>query len=364
MNRLIIAESYNDSDMFYATRVLVPDAFIYIVTDSQQFVLVNQLEYARVKKQIRKGIEVVAQESLYSEVKSKFDRISLEGLATVFFGKKRVTSMHVPPNFPTKYADFLRKNGFDVQVLDPFFPERAIKSAEEIKKIEGVQRTIEKACHRCIDLIKKSKVGKGNYLFLYGKKLTSEFLRREMNIIFMDNDCEGADTIVSSGVHTAYPHHHGTGPIKAGVPIVMDIFPRSSSNRYFSDMTRTVCKGKPSNPKLQEMYDLVLEAQAAGYKVIREGATGAQVHAAVVDCFKKHGMEKYFIHGTGHGLGVDIHESPRISPAGGALKANMVITNEPGLYIEGIGGIRIEDTLVVTKTGYKILTKMPKKFVI
>ena len=212
-------------------------------------------------------------------------------------------------------------------------------------------------------MVKDSKVKKG-YCYYGGKKLTSEMLTEKVQEVFRKGGVEG-DIIMSSGTQAALPHHHGSGPVKAGVPIIMDIYPRHSKNRYFCDMTRTVCKGKPTFAKFEEYYKLVYAAQQAGYAKVKSGATGKQVDAAVRKVFIDAGVDKYFIHSTGHGLGIDIHESPGISPRGTMkLKAGMVITNEPGLYIPGKGGIRIEDSLVVTKSGYRILAKMPKKFIV
>ncbi len=363
MAKLIIAESYNDSNMFYAVRVLVPDAFIYVEAD-KRYVLVNKLEYDRMKAQVPKNITVVAQDKYSDSVKKEHGKVSLELLAHEFLKEKKISSVQVPANFPVKYADSLRSLEMKVKVIESFFPERIIKSASEIKEIEKVQRVIENATHHALDILKKSKAKEKNFLYFCKQKITSEYLKRELMIAFMDGGVEGADLIISHGSQSAFPHHSGSGHIKAGEPIVMDIFPRSSSQRYFSDMTRTVCKGKPKNPLVEKLYNYVLEAQEAGYSKIKEGSSGDAVHKAVVDTFKKYHLEKYFTHGTGHGVGIDIHESPKISPGGQELKTGMVITNEPGLYIQGVGGVRIEDTLVVTKTGYKILTKMPKKLII
>jgi len=147
----------------------------------------------------------------------------------------------------------------------------------------------------------------------------------------------------------------------------MDIFPRDSKSRYFADFTRTVVRGKASK-KLRAMYKAVDEGQKIGFKMIRAGVDGGKVHAAIHSRFKelgfhtgiKNGRMQGFFHGTGHGLGLDIHEAPRVSPGRNILKTGHVVTVEPGLYYEGIGGVRLEDVVVVTKTGCRNLTKFPK----
>lgn len=131
---------------------------------------------------------------------------------------------------------------------------------------------------------------------------------------------------------------------------------------YASDMTRTLFLGWPS-PRVRRMYNAVLEAQLAGIDAVRSGLTAEQVDRATRKVLKRHGLEKYFTHSTGHGLGLEIHEGPRLGKGDKTrLEAGMAITIEPGVYIEGFGGIRIEDTVVVTPSGCEVLTPTPKEF--
>lgn len=357
MNKLIISDSFNNADLFYLTKILVPDPFIFLQTSSKSYALVNSMEYNRIKKQAPRNLSVLSQEKYINKKKKN----TLASIALLFLREKKIKSIEVPYDFPILYADFLRKQKINVKIKKPF-TNRDIKTNEEIEEINKVQKIADKAMQYAINLIKHSEI-KNNYLYYKKNKLTSEFLKKEVQEILNNHGLESPDEIIiSSGNQTALPHHTGSGPIKAHQPIVMDIFSRSSQSRYFCDMTRTVCKGKPSQ-KLIDMYNLVLEAQKAGYSKIKNNASAEAVHKAVISVFKSQNMEKYFIHSTGHGLGINIHESPSI-PSKTRLKANMVITNEPGLYLPNIGGIRIEDTLVVTKNGYKILTRTPKEFIV
>ena len=362
MNKLIISDSFNNSDMFYAAKVLIPDPFIFLSLNSNKYILVNSLEFERVKKQAPKGVSVILQDIYVKKAKSKFKSPTLANIAYFFLKEKKVSLITVPPKFPIIYADSLRKLKIKVKIENPFY-DRSIKTNEEIKKIKEVQSIVDKAFIHVVNLIKKSKI-KNNYLYLDNIKLSSEFLKNEIqNILYINNIESPEGVILSSGKTTAYPHDMGSGPIIAGVPIIIDIFPRSQKTRYFSDFTRTVCKGNPLNQKIQQIYDMVKEAQKAGYAQIKEGVSGNKVHNAVLSIFKKHKMEKYFIHSTGHGVGLDIHETPGI-PSKTKLKAGMIITNEPGLYISGLGGVRIEDPVLVTKSGYLCLTNIPKYFII
>lgn len=362
MNKLIIADSFSDSNMFYATKVLIPDPFIFILINSKKYILVNSMEFERIKKEAEKNILVILQDTYFNKAKSKFKNPGLETIAYLFLKEKNISSIKVPPNFQLKYADILRKLRIKVETENPFF-DRTIKTKEEIKKIKNVQKIAEKAFNQIIKIIKKAKI-KGSYLYNGNKKLTSEYLRNATESVLTNNNIESPEgIIVSSGISSSFPHKLGYGPIKAGNPIIIDIFPRSQISRYFTDMTRTVSKGMPKNQKIQGMYNIVLEAQKEAYKKIKEGVTCETIHNAVISVFKKYKMEKFFIHSTGHGLGLDIHESPSI-PSKIKLKAGMIITIEPGLYVPNLGGIRIEDVFLVTKNGYKTISKLPKRFVI
>jgi Xaa-Pro aminopeptidase len=274
----------------------------------------------------------------------------------------------VPGNFGVEYADPLRARGYTLTVKrEPFFEERVVKREEEIDYIVATQRATEEAVDAAIGAIRDAKVGGDGFLFLDGERLTSEMLKKIINVKLMESDCVAQHTIVAAGVHGVDPHHQGTGPIRAHESIVMDVFPRSGRTRYFADMTRTVVKGRAS-PKLKSMYRAVLNAQERGIELVRDGADGKAIHAEVNRVMEKDGFTtgvvggrmQGFFHGTGHGLGLDIHEPPRISKAGVVLKSGYVVTVEPGLYYLDAGAVRIEDLVVVTPTGCRNLTTFPK----
>ena len=188
-----------------------------------------------------------------------------------------------------------------------------------------------------------------------------------VNLEIFARGCIPAHTIVAPGQHGCDPHDVGSGPIRAGEPIIIDIFPRSEKTGYFADITRTVVKGAPK-PRVCEMYDAVLAAQRGALRMIRHGAVASDIHGAILAQFEKRGFKtgqidgrmQGFFHGTGHGLGLEIHEPPRIAMNDTRLEAGMVVTVEPGLYYAGIGGMRIEDTVLVTRTGIRNLTRFPK----
>ncbi|MCK5709306.1 MAG: aminopeptidase P family protein, partial [Deltaproteobacteria bacterium] len=208
-----------------------------------------------------------------------------------------------------------------------------------------------------------------NKLYINGQILTSEKVKGEINAELSRMGYNASHTIVASGVHSSMPHHSGEGPIFADKSLVIDIFPRSQDTGYFGDMTRTVIRGEPSE-KLVKMYNTVLNGQKLGISMIKDGVKGRDVHTAIVEYFNESGFEtgnlngkqQGFIHSTGHGLGLEIHEPPRIGMGDEILREGNVVTVEPGLYYEKIGGIRIEDVVVVEKNGCTNLTKYPKRF--
>ena len=171
------------------------------------------------------------------------------------------------------------------------------------------------------------------------------------------------ETIVASGERSALPHGKASDRVIQGNEFVKLDF-GAYYKGYCSDITRTVVLGKPTD-KHKEIYDIVLEAQLHCLENLKPGMSGKEGDALARDVIAKHGYAKHFGHGTGHGLGMEIHESPRLSQTDDTiLTPGMVVTVEPGIYLPGFGGVRIEDDVVLTDTGIKILTHSTKEFLI
>jgi len=365
---VMIAASEIDSNLYYATGFLAPDPFIFIQCGEEKILVMSDLEVDRARSQGR--VDTVLSYSAY-EARLRESGTKPPGLLDVLdmvLRERKARRLLVPGNFWIEYADSLRARGYTLTVKrEPFFEERVVKSEEEIEHITATQRATEEAVDAAVGAIRSAKVGSDDFLYLDGELLTSEALKKIINVKLMESDCIAQHTIVAAGVHGVDPHHQGAGPIQANESIVMDVFPRSGRTRYFADMTRTVVKGKAS-PKLKAMYRSVLNAQERGIELIRDGADGKAIHSEVNHVLEKDGFTtgmvggrmQGFFHGTGHGLGLDIHEPPRISKMGAVLKSGYVVTVEPGLYYLDAGAVRIEDLVVVTSTGCRNLTKFPK----
>jgi len=370
---LLVSESFHNADMFYATGFPAPDRFVYICNGGNESLFVSQMEFERAKKESRvKDVHSLEEFDLTGKLRSVKDPdIALADTLAAIFSSMSIKKARVPKDFSLLMGDLLRARGIEIIPASRLFDEaRAIKTPDEVEKIKKAQAVNEKAMAHAIGIIQKSKA-RGGVLHYERKPLTSEFLQREIELVFIKEGYATTDSIVAAGPGSADPHFTGEGAIRENEPVVIDIFPYGKKDRYYADMTRTVVKGKAS-PEIKKMYDTVLEAQNIAIAAIKAGVTGKQVNDLVCEHFEKHGYgttrtksASGFIHSTGHGVGIDIHESPSIGEAGiDPLKPGNIVTVEPGLYYPRIGGVRIEDMVLVTENGCVNLTKSPKKLVV
>jgi len=366
---LIIAASELDSNLYYATRFMAPDPFIFLEVKGERMVVMSDLEIDRARSQATVD-RVLSYAELEAQVRAQ--GVSAPGTVEIVHavlhphGIKRLL---VPTNFPYGHAAKLQELGYQLESrLEPFFERRAIKTDEEVRYIEDSQRATEEAVAAAHDALRAASPRDG-VLWLDGAPLTSERIKKLINVKLMEQDCVAQHTIVAGGEQACDPHHEGSGPLPVDRSIIFDVFPRSAQTRYFADMSRTVVRSKPS-PELKRLYRVVKDAQEAAIAEIRDGADGTKIHQGICDRFEAAGyktgqvngrMQGYF-HGTGHGVGLEIHEAPRISRKGSILQEGQVVTVEPGLYYPGLGAVRIEDMVLVTKDGCRNLTDFPKTF--
>jgi len=364
---LIIAASETDANLYYATQFWAPDPFIFTQIDGRKFLVMSDLEVDRAKAE-SKVDEVLSLSKLQADAKKKGAvQPGMVEAVDFLFKERGVGKVRVPGNFPVALADRLRLKGYTLEIAqEPFFPQRMIKQKKEVAAIQETLRLTEEALGSAIGVIHESEIKNGD-LWLRGKPLTSELVRKLLHLTLMGSDCLAKETIVSSGVQACDPHCIGSGPLKAHQPIVLDVFPVSLKTRYYADITRTVVKGRPSE-KIKKMYQAVREGQEIAFGMLKPGVNGKAVHSAILEHFEKQGFStgemggrmQGFFHGTGHGLGLEIHEPPRVSSNSEILQAGQVVTVEPGLYYLDAGGIRIEDDVLITETGCENLTRFPK----
>ncbi len=368
-NLLIVADSERDANMLYAVRMFVPDPFIYLKASGKRFMIMSDLEIDRARKQAPHCKVLSFAE--YQE-KLKKDGVKKPGMAHViraFLKEQRLKKINVPNNFPHGLARQLRDLKIKIRVSkNGCFPEREVKTPDEIKKISAALIMAEVGLAEGIQILKRAKIGKNSRLIYNNIPLTSERLRAIIDTAILQAGGVATHTIVAGGDQACNPHEEGYGPLKANVPIILDVFPRSQRTGYFGDITRTVVKGRASDA-VRKMYQTVASGQELALKHINDGASGKTVHHKVMEFFeaqgfksgKHNGRMQGFFHGTGHGVGLEIHEAPRISKTSNdTLRSGHIVTIEPGLYYPGIGGVRLEDMAAVTRNSPKNLTKFEK----
>lgn len=364
---LLNADS-TEPDQRYLSGFDAPDPFVTLY-DGDIHLLVSALEYGRAKTESRAA--TVARHADYTD--GSGSREAGHELLAAFLEDHSVDSVLVPPRFPVGTADGLRAQDIDVTAEDDgiLTEIRAVKTDEEIEYVSDAQRANERAMAAAEDAIREADIEDGR-LVTDGEVLTAERVKTEIETTLLHEGYALSETIVACGADAADPHNRGNGPLVADEPIIIDIFPRSGSTGYHADMTRTFVKGEPSD-EAEEWYALTEEAFDAALDVVEPGVTGEEVHDAVCDVYEDAGeptlredpeTETGYIHGTGHGVGLAVHEMPSLSFNGGELEAGNVITIEPGLYDPDVGGVRIEDFVVVTEDGYENLTDYPKSLVV
>jgi Xaa-Pro aminopeptidase len=364
---LFIGDSLCDPDMYYVSQFFASDRFTLLAAEKVTL-MVSSMEQGRA---IRESCaDQVVSTSDYG-ISQKLNALGNPGptydaVLEEFLDDNKISRLGVSQRFPAGIFCSLSKN-FQVSIVEsPVSGWREVKNKREIEAICVVQRACEKSMRQAINLISKSEPN-GVYLNLEGKPLTSEKVRSTIEIALLAEGCDAVDTIVAGGTDAANPHARGSGPLPANAPIVIDIFPRSKKTRYFADMTRTVVRGE-ADPKIIDIYDAVLDAQNTAMESLRAGAYGHEVHSKVCQAFADHGYpekdDRGFIHSTGHGVGLEIHERPSLGEAGEVLASGSVVTVEPGLYYPDLGGIRLEDLVIVRQNGCDNLTKFERQLVL
>ena len=374
------SESYKDSNMYYLTGFLAPDPFIYLKkVDGEPLILVNTMEFPRAKKEAQIREVKSYEEYGFTKILKSAPDLDVgfaKFLASVVkkeLGQKTVIC--VPPNFSVATADALRKEGLTIKpMFDVIEKARETKENHELAAVKETQVVVEEATKKIIDFIAEADIGsKGTLVFREdGKKqpLTVGKIKALFGHHFIEKEVVTEQPlIVACGPRGADPHYDGEPHdlLKANQPIILDIPPRHLRNRYWSDMTRTVVKGKASKT-IKKMFETVLDAKTAAMDAIHAGVLGSEMQLMCFNILEKAGYDtvrggkqitKGYTHGLGHGVGLEIHEGPRMSefyPF--PLEEHNVVTVEPGLYDPEIGGVRIEDIVEVTKKGCNNFTKM------
>jgi Xaa-Pro aminopeptidase len=366
---VLIAGGEGDADFIYASGFAVESALYIRFDDGNDVLVTSPLEIDRARVQSKASRKLGFDEAGYVD-HGPF--VSFARLAAKLLRERSAESARVSPRLQAGYLEELRAAGIDVEVdRELFRAERRHKSAAEAQFIEASQRAAEAAVVEVVSQLAQADIRDG-ILWLDESPLTSERLYARASLLLGEKGFTCPDMIIAGSPECAMPHFRGEGPIRAGAPVIIDIFPSNRTTHYHGDLTRTVVVGEIPD-EIRRMHAAALRALDAGIESIRAGAAGRDVHQSVCHVLVERGYgttTKGFegangvakmTHSTGHGVGLEIHEDPLLrGPDENTLLEGDVVTVEPGLYLMGLGGVRVEDTGMVTKDGFKNFTTLTR----
>jgi Xaa-Pro aminopeptidase len=363
MTYLIYGAPGDSPDLFHVIPEGIIDPFLYLESDGRRAATVSILDKHKVAPH---GIEIIdlfelgIDELLNSGISRHEVELELCRRACERFG---VADAIVPSEFPVGVADHLRAGGIELTV-DPeaFVTRRRMKTEAEIAGIRRAQAAADAAMTVGAQLIRELRPG-----------LTSEEVRAAMQAVCEEHGCDlPDDVIVSHGPQGAVGHESGYGEIAAGEPVIVDIWPRDRSSRCWADMTRTFVAGGAEPPsEIAEWWRLTRESLDRSLAAVRAGADGREVYGLSCEPFEAAGiatqrskpagemLDEGYFHSLGHGVGLEVHERPNLGRTRDELIAGDVITLEPGCYRKDIGGVRLEDLVLVGDDGAEVLTDFP-----
>ena len=370
---LIIGDTFRSPELRNEIPLGVPDPFVYLEHDGARHVYIGSMEVPRIRGL---GLDLTVhplEEIGIDELRAEgfgYYELYLEWVARscVHAG---LTGALVPHTFPAGHLDRVRQVGIELTVDQPTFDaRRRVKSVPQLEGIRRAQRAAEAGLSTGIALMRRATSNEGA-LWLDGEALTVERVKQAMGMTFAEHGCTAEEFVVAPGPQGAAGHDMGHGPIPFGVPVVFDLWPRDDASSCFADMTRTIVAG-PVSDQVREWHRVTHEALVAATAFVRAGVECRDVFDKVCDVYEAAGyptqrtktagqvLNNGFFHGLGHGVGLEVHEGPYLGllPAG-PLLAGDVITLEPGVYEPAIGGVRLEDLVLVTDDGCEVLTDFP-----
>jgi Xaa-Pro aminopeptidase len=358
------------ADSFYATGASFPDDIIYFEdANGKSHGCFSALEIDRARATTKLD-HIHSLESVMKILQEEQKVVSMANVILRLLEMTDTKEVKVGADFSAKMYKQLVSAGIEVTISDILFSKRIIKTSEEIEKIRIAQSINEEGFKLAFDILHNATIGDEEKLIWNDKVLTSEILRNQMNakIASLGGVANEGGPIIACGVQGAQPHNIGEGALYANQLIVMDSYPMHP-NKYYGDLSRTVLKGTASKQQAK-LYKTVKDAQEMGVNMVKTGVVASSIHEAINTMFieegyktgtDKNGNQMGFFHGTGHNVGLSLHDvGPGVSLKNNLLETNQVITIEPGLYYPDIGGVRIEDIVAVTEDGPNNLTTLEK----
>ena len=369
---LIVGDTQRSAELRHEIPVDIGDSFLYAEVGGRRVSIVWSIEGDRIEA-VDPSIEIIHSETF------PIDELVRQGVDFYAIGETNLVrqveslglrSARVPGEFPLRFADALRAAGVELVVDQRLFDDRRRrKTSFELEGIHRASRAAEAGTAAIAALLARSEPGEEGRV-LDGEPLTCEMLREAAIAVFAAGGCRGDDLIAAAGPQSADGHAVGSGRVANDDVIVCDLFPQDLASGCFADMTRTFTVGTP-DPEIATWHAQTQEALELSRGLVRPGAEGASLWRAVCTFYEGLGhatgqskpegtvLREGFNHALGHGVGLEVHEAPVLSKAGHELVAGDVITLEPGLYRHGFGGVRLEDTVVVTDDGCEAITDFP-----
>jgi Xaa-Pro aminopeptidase len=366
---VLIPSGDSDADFTYATGFPVETGLYIRFAEGDDVLVASPLEIDRARAQSKTARKLGFAEAGYVD---HGEYASWPRLAARMLREKGHADARVSPRLQAAYLEELRSAGVAVEIdYQLFEAERRHKSPEEAGFIREAQRAAEAAVTEVVRQLAHADI-KDGMLWSEGRPLTSERLYARAQLLLGEMGFSCPDMIVAGSPECAMPHFRGEGPIRANAPVIIDIFPSGRATHYHGDLTRTVVVGEIPD-EIRRMHASALQALDAGIESIRAGVLSRDVHSAVCQVLVDRGYgttTKGFEgpdggpkmnHSTGHGVGLDVHEAPSLrGPSDETLEPGDVVTVEPGLYLLGLGGVRIEDTGMVTAGGFENFTSLTR----
>ncbi len=356
-NQILAGFAVSNASLYRRLRVALGDPAAWLQIENETIALVRDLEMHRVRaNSVANVVTCPAEHSPASGLSADRETATAQATAELF-RSRGVTSVVADRTLPFIFAWHLNQAGIEVEYDEDLgVLDRRVKSEQEIQSLAKAQAITEEVMKMMCETIASCDANASGELFSDGQRMTSERVKSMAAIEFLRRGCTmGHGAIVATAPHVADCHHSGEGVLKTGVPVVVDLFPRDESTRYWGDCTRTVVHGEPSDV-VKAMHAAVVAAKAASTAMLTTGQTAGDVHQAGEDVLVQAGYpvsrgqitdQPSVQHGTGHGIGLDLHEPILLDHGGGKILCGEVFTIEPGLYGRSVGGVRIEDMLVV-----------------
>jgi len=370
---LIYGDTLRSAEMRHEVPLMVPDPFLYAEVGGRRHVVVGSLESPRLRA-LDDGLDIHALEEfgLDDLLAGGADRDDawLEIMVRACRALD-ITAAGVPGEFPVEVADRLRAAGVAVSPdRELFRARRRVKSSAELAGIRRAQAGAEAGMRAAAQLLRAAEPGAGG-LVVRGGPLSCELIKEAVSeAVAAAGASVGDALIVSHGAQTAIGHELGSGPIQSGEPVVIDLWPRDPESACFADMTRTFVVGDVPE-EIRRFHSLTREALERSRESVRAGIAGLEVFRLACETYAQAGfptqltkapgeaLESGFFHSLGHGVGLQVHESPILGRSPDVLCAGDVVTLEPGCYEPGVGGCRLEDLVLVTQDGCETLTQFP-----